>query len=88
LINSSPRNLDYLSSLANFYQNIGDINNEIKFRKKIVGLDPWNAQNLLSLGLAYKSTSQIIEMQNTRNLILEFAADEPIGLSAKSELQN
>ena len=79
LINSSPRNLDYLSSLANFYQNIGDINNEIKFRKKIVGLDPWNAQNLLSLGLAYKSTSQTIEMQNTRNLILEFAADEHIG---------
>jgi O-antigen ligase len=88
LVNSSPRNLDYLGSLANFYQNIGDINNEIKFRKKIVELDPWNAQNLLSLGLAYKSTSQIIEMQNTRNLILEFAADEPIGLSAKSELQD
>lgn len=87
LIDSNPRNLDYLGSLANFYQNIGDINGEIRVRNKIVELDPWNAENLLSLGLAYKSNSQFIKMENTRKLILEFAAEEPIGLRATSELK-
>ena len=87
LIDSNPRNLDYLGSLANFYQNIGDINGEIRVRNKIVELDPWNAENLLSLGLAFKSNSQFIKMENTRKLILEFAAEEPIGLRATSELK-
>lgn len=88
LVESSPRNLDYLGTLANFYTNKGNINGEIRVRNIIVELDPWNAQNLLSLGLAYKATSQFTKMQNIRNLILEFAATAPIGLSATAELQN
>jgi len=88
LIDASPRNLDYLSSLANFYQNIGDKNGEIRVRNTIAELDPWNAQNLLLLGLAYKSTSQFIKMENTRKMILEFALKDPIGLRATTELRN
>lgn len=87
LIKSSPRNLDYLGTAANFFQNTDNLKSEIFYRKKIVGLDPWNAQNLLALGLAYKATSQYAEMLKVQVDIMKFASSDPIGRQALIELQ-
>jgi O-antigen ligase len=83
---SNPRNLDYIQALAQYYERINSTTDVIFYRKRIYTLDPWNAENLLSLGLAYKSNSNEPEMKDCLNKILEFADKNPIAEKAKIEL--
>ena len=83
---SNPRNLDYIQALAQYYERNNSAKEVIFYRKMIYTLDPWNAENLLSLGLAYKATSSVPEMQDCLNKILEFADKNPIAEKAKTEL--
>jgi len=87
LENSNPRDLDVLASIANLYQNLGDRNKEIIYRNKIAEIDPWNAENLLALGIAYRNNLQQDEMQSTLEALLKFVGNHPISTEAKKELK-
>jgi tetratricopeptide (TPR) repeat protein len=84
---SNPRNADYLESLARFYENKQSFDQAIKYREKIHKLDPWNAENILLLGLNYKSSNKIQEMELCLDKILSFASQDQIGIRAKNELR-
>ena len=83
---TNPRNLDYIQALAQYYERSNSATDVIFYRKIIYTLDPWNAENLLSLGLAYKAISSKPEMQDCLNKILQFAEEAPIAGKAKTEL--
>jgi tetratricopeptide (TPR) repeat protein len=82
----NPLNLDYLQALAQYHERSNNPYEVIHYRKIIYSLDPWNAENLLALGFAYKVTQNEREMQNCLNEILSFASKHPIAEKAKSEL--
>jgi hypothetical protein len=84
---SNPRNADYLESLARFYENKQSFDQAIKYREKIHKLDPWNAENILSLGLNYKLSNKIQEMELCLDKILSFASQDQIAIRAKNELR-
>jgi cytochrome c-type biogenesis protein CcmH/NrfG len=86
LYTNDPRNLDTLSLLASFNQQIGKYQEAINYRKQIAKLDPWNAENYLVLGRYYKQLGDKTNMQITLDKILSFASNDPIAATAKSEL--
>jgi tetratricopeptide (TPR) repeat protein len=81
-----PRNLDTLTLLAYFNQQLGKFPEAIDYRKKIAKLDPWNAENYLAMGRYYKELNDKVNMQITLDKILSFASNDPIAAAAKSEL--
>jgi O-antigen ligase len=83
---NDPRNLDTLTLLASFNQQLGKYQEAIEYRKQIAKLDPWNAENYLVLGRYYKQLGDITKMQATLDKILSFASSDPIAATAKSEL--
>jgi len=83
---NDPRNLDTLTLLASFNQQLGKYQEAINYRKQIAKLDPWNAENYLVLGRYYKQLGDKTNMQITLDKILSFASNDPIAATAKSEL--
>ena len=81
-----PRNLDTLTLLAYFNQQLGKFSEAIDYRKKIAKLDPWNAENYLAMGRYYKELNDKVNMRITLDKILSFASNDPIAAVAKSEL--
>ena len=86
LHSSDPRNLDTLTLLAAFNEQSGKYQLAINYRNKIAKLDPWNAENYLVIGRDYKALGDKVNMQNSLNRILSFAQNDPIAVTAKSEL--
>jgi O-antigen ligase len=86
LYTNDPRNLDTLTLLASFNQQLGKYQEAINYRKQIAKLDPWNAENYLVLGRYYKQLGDKTNMQITLDKILSFASNDPIAATAKSEL--
>jgi O-antigen ligase len=83
---NDPRNLDTLTLLASFNQQLGKYQEAINYRKQIAKLDPWNAENYLVIGRYYKQLGDKTNMQITLDKILSFASNDPIAATAKSEL--
>ena len=86
VIESDPRNLDALTSLAEFNQQLGDIEEIIKYRLQIAQYDPFNATNYLQLGRSYKLTGDVAKMNEMRSKILSFAPNTEEAKQAISEL--
>lgn len=83
---ADPRNLDCLTLLADFSEQLGRIPDAIIYRQSIIGLDPWNASNYYKLGVYYKSQGDFSKMQEMRDKVLSFAANTEIGKSTIQEL--
>ena len=83
---SDYRNLDTLILLAVGNEQIGELSKAISYRKQIEKYDPWNAENLLALGLIYKKLNDSQNMDLTLVKILKFASSDPIATKAKEQL--
>lgn len=86
VIKADPRNLDALIYLAEFNQQIGNPNEEIKYRLQIAMLDPYNATNFLQLGRNYKLNGEFVKMAFMRDKILSFAPNTEEAKLAALEL--
>ena len=82
---TDPRNLDTLILIATYYEQTGNYQEAIKYRKEIAKFDPWNAQNYLGLAQLYKVTNDPQNMSLMVDKILSFASSDPIAEVAKKE---
>jgi O-antigen ligase len=82
-----PRNLDTLTLLSSFNEQLGNLDRAIYFREQISKLDPWNAENYLMLGRNYKKLNEAIKVQFYKDKILSFASKDPIAEVAELELK-
>jgi O-antigen ligase len=80
-----PRNLDTLVLIATYYEQTGNYQEAIRYRKEIAKFDPWNAQNYLGLAQLYKVTNDLQNMTLMVDKILSFASSDPIAEVAKKE---
>ena len=81
-----PYNLDALTFLASFYENLGQVDNALVAREKISKLDPWNANNYLQMAFNYKFLGNKVQQQNYLDKVLTFAAADPMVIKAVPEL--
>ncbi len=88
LILNDPRNLDYLNAKAGYYEQLNKIEEAIVIRLQIKRYDPWNARNLLSLGLDYKKIGDFTNMNSVLLQISNFAGDNAISIEAAEKLIN
>jgi len=79
------RNLDTLVLIATYYEQTGNYQEAIRYRKEIAKFDPWNAQNYLGLAQLYKVTNDLQNMTLMVDKILSFASSDPIAEVAKKE---
>lgn len=79
---SDPINLDVLNNLAIMSQENGDIVKAINFREKIARIDPWNAENYLSLVKLYKVSNNEDSARTNYNKILSFAPNSEPAIQA------
>jgi tetratricopeptide (TPR) repeat protein len=83
---NDPRNPDYLQGLANFEESRQNIQNAISIRNKISVIDPWNADNYLKLLVLYKNGGDLINANNIKNKILNFAPNTEVAKAAVEAL--
>jgi tetratricopeptide (TPR) repeat protein len=86
LLNTDPKNLNYLEWLALYEQGLGNYNSAITHRKQIGQFDPWNAQNYLNLGVLYKQIGDSENKVKMLNKVLSFAENTEISKLARTEL--
>ena len=82
----NPRNLDALNILVRTYEQINRIPEAIMYREKISQIDPWNADNYLSLGKHYKAQGDLIKTKAMLDKILSLASGKEIAEQAKTDL--
>jgi hypothetical protein len=83
---SDPQNLDALASLAEFNQQLGNLDEIIKYRLQIAQYDPFDAINYLQLGRSYKLTGDLVKMNEMRVKIMSFAPGTEEAKQANLEL--
>lgn len=83
---NDPINPDYLQGLANFEESKQNIPNAISVRNKISIIDPWNADNYLKLLVLYKSNGDLVNANEIKNKILNFAPNTDIAKTALETL--
>ncbi len=81
-----PYNLDALTFLASFNENLGQVDNALVAREKISKLDPWNANNYLQMAFNYKFLGNNAQQQIYLDKVLTFAAADPMVIKAVPEL--
>jgi hypothetical protein len=86
VIKTDPRNLDALTSLSEFNQQLGNLEEVITYRLQISTYDPFNAANYLQLGRNYKALGNVSKMNEMRAKILSFAPNTEEAKQAISEL--
>ena len=86
LLEEDPRNTLYLSWLALNSTTKKDFRQAIDYRLRISDHDPWNADNLLKLGLLYLEIGDASSAYEMKLRILSFADNHPIGESARNNL--
>lgn len=79
LLKSDPRNTDYLNILAIYNEEINNLNDAIRFRNRIEILDPYNAENLLNLGLIYKKKGELENMILVKEKIIKMVGHSKFG---------
>ena len=82
----NPRNLDALNVLVRTYEQTNRIPEANIYREKISQIDPWNADNYLSLGKNYKAQGDLVKSKAMLDKILAFAAGKEIAEQAKIDL--
>lgn len=87
VIEKDPRNLDALNLLAEYFQQLGNLNAANKYREQISRFDPYNAANYLQLGLNYKNEGDFKRMEEVRTIIVSFASNTDEGKRANIELR-
>ena len=88
LIKNDPRNLDYLNAKAGYLEQRKNYSEAIQLRSDILKYDPWNARNLLRLGINYKEMGKFSEMTSVLEQIKVFAKEHPIYSEAEAALSN
>jgi O-antigen ligase len=83
---NDPRNPDYLQGLANFEESRQNIQNAISIRNKISVIDPWNADNYLKLLVLYKNGGDLINANDIKNKIVDFAPNTEVAKAAVEAL--
>jgi tetratricopeptide (TPR) repeat protein len=86
VIEKDPRNLDALTSLAEFNQQLGNLDEVNRYRLQIAEYDPFNAANYLQLGRNYKSVGDLAKMNEMRVKIMSFAPETEEAKQANLEL--
>ena len=86
LYENDPRNLEVLRWLADYSKSEGNYKNEILFRSEISVLDPWNANNFLMLGVAYKQMGDLASSKEMLKKIISFTPNSEIAKKALAEL--
>ena len=86
VVEKDPRNLDALTSLAEFNQQLGNLDEVNRYRLQIAEYDPLNAVNYLQLGRNYKSVGDLEKMNEMRVKIMSFAPDTEEAKQANLEL--
>ena len=81
-----PYNLDALTFLASYYENLSQVDKALVAREKISKLDPWNASNYLQMAFNYKFLGNKVQQQNYLDKVLSFAAVDPMVIKAVPEL--
>jgi len=81
-----PRNPDYLQGLANFEESKQNVQNAVSARNKISNIDPWNADNYLKLLFLYKNSGDLVNANEMKNRILNFAPNTDIAKAALEAL--
>jgi hypothetical protein len=81
-----PRNLDTLTLLSSFNEQLGKLDQAIYFREQISKLDPWNAENYLMLGRNHKKLNDAMKVKFYKDKILSFASKDPIAKVVELEL--
>ena len=81
-----PLSLDALLILVKIYEQTNKIPEAIVYREKISHIDPWNADNYLSLGKLYKAQGDSIKTKAMLDKILSFAAGKEVAEQAKIDL--
>jgi tetratricopeptide (TPR) repeat protein len=84
---SDPRNLDALTALAEFNQQLGNLDEVNKYRLQMAKYDPFNAANYLQLGRNYKSLGDIAKMNEMLVKIMSFAPETEEAKQANLELK-
>ncbi len=87
VIQTDPRNLDALTSLAEFNQQLGNLDEVNRYRLQIAEYDPLNAANYLQLGRNYKLSGDIAKMNEMRVKIMSFAPETEEAKQANLELK-
>jgi O-antigen ligase len=87
VIEKDPRNLDALTSLAEFNQQLGNLDEVNRYRLQIAEYDPFNAANYLQLGRNYKSVGDLAKMNEMRAKIMSFAPETEEAKQANLELK-
>jgi O-antigen ligase len=87
VIERDPRNLDALIALSEFSQQIGNLDEIIKYRSQIAQYDPFNATNYLQLGRIYKALGDLVKMNEMRLKIMSFAPETEEAKQANLELK-
>ena len=82
----NPRSIDALNILVRTYEQTNRITEAVFYREKISQIDPWNADNYLSLGRNYKIQGDLVKSKNMLDKILSFAAGKEIAEQAKIDL--
>jgi O-antigen ligase len=72
------RNSEVIRWLSMYHTEKKNFLEAIKYRNLIGNLDPYNADNLLQLGLLYKQAGNFEKMNEIKILILSFANSDPI----------
>ena len=81
-----PYNLDALTFLASYYENLSQVDKGLVAREKISKLDPWNASNYLQMAFNYKFLGNKVQQQNYLDMVLSFADVDPMVIKAVPEL--
>lgn len=88
LSNADSKNLDYLNGLAYIYVKENNLDSGISTRRKIAELDPWNAENYLSLGSLYVQVNNNASAKENFSKIISFAPNTEIALKAQEILDS
>lgn len=86
LANADSKNLDFLNGLAYIYVKENNLDSGISTRKKIAELDPWNAENYLSLGSLYVQVNNNASAKENLSKIISFAPNTEIASKAQEIL--
>jgi tetratricopeptide (TPR) repeat protein len=87
LVARDNRSTQALSSLANYYESIGNFSRAIEYRLKVSKFDPYNCRNYLKLGIYYKKQGDLINSASMLDKILNIAPNSEVAVAAKQELK-
>jgi hypothetical protein len=86
VIAEDPQSYAGLGLEASFYEQLHKFDKAAPLREKMYALDPWGAQNLLTLGNDYLQLGQKDKAKKTGQRILAMKSSEAVRTAAKTQL--